>query len=301
MLATWQAIPRHQLDTQRWDTCIATSKHTNIFMYSWALDILCEQQWQAFVYGDYIGIAALPVRKKWHLIRYAYQVPFLPYCSVISTEATIQWQDFYRKVKSKFSFLDITCDWQHTKRLTANEQLRTNYYLPQGVAYELIANNYSTACKKNLRKAQQRGVLTPQKSNDTVTIDLLLQVYDNAYGGLQKHHHQRNYNTAKSFMHKALAAGWLQLYTTYDSDNQLLHVAAMITYEHKHWYYMAAPTTVGREKRVTYAFIDFAIAQACAANASFDFVGSDIANVATFYRSFSPETQYLSLLKAWLL
>ncbi|MFN4007279.1 MAG: hypothetical protein ACK4HE_07195 [Chitinophagaceae bacterium] len=301
MLATWQAIPRNQLNEQRWNACIATSKHTNIFMYSWALDALCKHQWQAFVYGNYIAIAALPLKKKWGIIHYAYQVPFLPYFSVISSEPHINWGSFYLKVKNKFNFLDISCDWHETSRLTANEQLRTNYYLPQGVPYHTLAHNYTKACQKNIRKAQQRGVLTPQKKNDVATIDLLLQVYDAAYGGVQHHHHHRNYDTAKSFMYQALTAGYVQLYTTYDSDNQLLHVAAIITYKHKHWYYMAAPTALGREKRVTYAFVDFAIAQACAANASFDFVGSDIVNVATFYRSFSPETQYLSLLKAWLL
>ena len=66
-------LQNHEIDYDRWDSCVSSSDNRLIYAFSWYLDLVC-RDWDALVYNDYQAVFPLPKRRKWS-IEYIYQ-PF---------------------------------------------------------------------------------------------------------------------------------------------------------------------------------------------------------------------------------
>lgn len=294
-----QILPRQRIHTERWNQCVAEANHSNIFMYSWALDALCTY-WDGLIINDYEAVLPLPWRQKWG-IKYLYQVPFMPRLSVMGAN----WQPtdspaVLQAMQQHFSFIHTDID--NLVCAPWATRSRTNLYLPLSHTYATLEARFTEACRKNIRKATARGCqLAPANR-----VEDIILMYDNAYGGLQNMHTQRNYQSAIAFAHTALQH---QKASMWQVEQQLTHeplyTAILLHDKHRIYYWLGAPTAQGRQCRATYFFISQIIQQYSQSQHCFDFEGSDIPSVAHFYQQFAPLTETYHQVKwhrlQWLL
>lgn len=277
-----QILPRQRIHTERWNQCVAEANHSNIFMYSWALDALCTH-WDGLVINEYEAVLPLPWRQKWG-IKYVYQVPFIPRLSVMGalwqpTHSPAVWQAMQRH------FFYIHTDIDNLECSALATQTRTNLYLPLTPAYPVLEAQFTEACRKNIRKAIARGCQLAPASH----VENIFQVYDNAYGGLQNSHTQRNYQSAIAFANAALHHGKASLWQVHhQQSHEQLYAGILLHDKDRIYYWLGAPTTQGRQCRATYFFISQILQQYSQTPTCFDFEGSDIPSVAHFYQQFAP-------------
>lgn len=78
------------------------------------------------------------------------------------------------------------------------------------------------------------------------------------------------------------------------ANGSLVYAGLLLDDGRRLYYILGAPSAEGRAMRATYFFIDQVMARFAGRRKTFDFEGSDIPEVATFYRSFAPQVEYYS-------
>ncbi|WP_153796631.1 hypothetical protein [Foetidibacter luteolus] len=293
-----ELLPEHKIDKCRWNTCVEAAAQQNIFMYSWALDALCDN-WSGIVFNDYEAVMPVPWRKK-AVLKYVYQVPFLPRISLMRTVARFEENgQVAGLLKKNFNFVHSDFDSLMFPPKWLLKQ-RVNYVLPLASSYDAIfRSRYTASCRKNIHKAVSRNCALAKKNNLTEVIAL----YDSAYGALQTTHSKRDYSAAETFAKAALERNMATLYSVENSVNAETLFASVILHEKQRLYYwLGAPSAAGRNARATYFFIDRLIYENAGKECTLDFEGSDIPSVASFYRQFGPdEERYFEVKKISLL
>jgi hypothetical protein len=274
-------LPGHNIDRVQWDACVASASEQNIFMYSWALDSLCDN-WDGLVVENYEAVLPLPWRKKFHLLRYVYQVPFMTMLTLMGDHPGIH--NIYKAITSKFRFAHF--DIANITFQPLAKAARVDLFVPLDEPYTHIHERFTRECKKNIQKAIRRGC----KLLITDDLDMVFQTYHKAYGELQQDHLQGNYSKALVFCREAINRKKAQCYKiVQEQSGELLYAGIILHDKNRYYYWLGAPTETGRQCRATYFLIHSLLQQHAGSNQVFDFCGSDIPNVAHFYRQFSPQ------------
>jgi hypothetical protein len=220
-------------------------------------------------------------------IRYVYQVPFFQQLGVfgksLSPDAT---EAFYTAASKHFKFIHYNVNL-NTEALTFKSIPLTNYIIPLQGNYDSLQTRYSSECKKNIRKARERGCII----NADVTVEEIINIYKAAYGKLHTSISDKDYEAFETMLQNALQQNLAEVYSVTDENNETIYAAALLKDEKRLYYVMGAPTEAGRQKRAGYFFIDSIIEKYAGTDMIFDFEGSDIPNVADFYKKFNPEVE----------
>jgi hypothetical protein len=67
-------LSREELDDVKYNNCIAESTQSNVYAFSWYLDIVSDQ-WSALILNDYEAVMPLTWNSKFKFLNYAIQ-PF---------------------------------------------------------------------------------------------------------------------------------------------------------------------------------------------------------------------------------
>jgi hypothetical protein len=121
---------------------------------------------------------------------------------------------------------------------------------------------------------------------------VVIDLYRAAYGHLQKHLEDDNYERLSNLCLTALGRSQLSPFGIKDlNTGELIFGALVFHCNNRHYYLVAAPTESGRKARATYWFIDQFLRQNAATPFIFDFEGSEISAVADFYNRFGPQKE----------
>lgn len=284
-------LPSHKIDVIKWDDCVANATHQNIFMYTWALNSLCDN-WDGLIVNDYEAVLPLPWRKKW-LIKYMYHVPYLAKLSLmVKANMVLSTEKIATALHNHFWFINFDIDnldfgkWMIKKRC--------NFYLPLATSYDNLYNHFTKECQKNIKKSINRGCMLMQATS----IEKVIEIYDLAYGNLHEKQTNRNYRKIINFTKCALAKGKASIWEVQkEAINETLLAAIVLEDKGRLYYWFAAPTTSGRQCRASYFFINELIKMNANSNKTLDFEGSDIIEVAHFYQQFTPKTEWYYHLK----
>ena len=82
-------LTHNQIDTRRWDECIAQSPNGLVYAWSWYLDVV-HPSWEALVEDDYETVMPLTGNKKFG-VNYLFQ-PFLHRNSEFLAKKRFQWR-----------------------------------------------------------------------------------------------------------------------------------------------------------------------------------------------------------------
>jgi hypothetical protein len=170
-------------------------------------------------------------------------------------------------------------------------RVKTNYVLDLERNYESIRAGYTEQCVANLQKADRRGC----ELEEMLPVSEVIRLFRAAYGKMHSAN-QNDYDRFEKLMNNPGDFKVHSLGVSKTQTNELLFGALVIEFRNRLYYAMAAPSEKGRNARATYFFIDQLFQRFAGTRMIFDFEGSDLPNVAEFYRRFGPmKEQYLHM------
>ena len=282
MLTKPKIIPAQNINAQLWDNCLR-EHHAPIYLKYNYLNAM-STNWVGLVLGNYDGIMPICFKQKWG-IKYTYTPAFIQQLGWVGEpiEIKILEKTIYDFVK----YGDIMFNYQH-KFSIPKLQEKTNLIIPLNTAYENIFSNYSFDLKQNLKKATKENVLYQSSSE----IELAISLYKYMYAErLEK-------TTQKDFEHFLNLC--LQLNETenclvrkvLNNNNELLAIALLLKDDFRIYNIANSTTELGRKTAANHFLIDCILKELAASNLIFDFEGSDIEGVKSFYQNFGALNQH---------
>jgi hypothetical protein len=274
-------IYRNEIDTEKWDRCIANSVNGMVYGYSWYLDIVAES-WCGLVGDDYQAIFPLPFNTKYG-ISYVYQPFFTQQLGLFSIAPISQSlvSEFLDAIPDNFRFIAINLNtYIKVKYNLAKLTPRITYHLDLIEPYTTISGRYSSNTKRNISKAVAYNISVVRGLTPMQLVELKMA---NAVAPLR----QKHYNVLKQLITQSVGNGVGELYGAYNAHNELSAGALFLKSNGKVIYLLASSTEEGKEHRAMFSLVDKFISQNSESNLVLDFEGSNIESVARFYAGFS--------------
>jgi len=274
-------IRHNAIDMAAWDACISRSSRPLVYAGSTYLNAICNHSWDALVCGNYEAVFPLPVKRKWG-VPMVYQ-PF--FCQQLGLFApkdfALGYSDFLKAIPRKF--LKVTLQLNPSFTLPDGIGKRCNMLLDLNRSYEVIHDAYNADARKNLRKCSDAEILVEPCGDIHAAVSLYKQVWGKL-NPVIKDQHYRNFENACLALQSSSEAICFKAYI----DDKVLAYAIFLRSPNYLHYVCAAPTAEGRKLGVMHAVIDCIAKTHSAQNLYLDFEGSEIPEVAAFYRKFGP-------------
>ena len=283
-------VTRNRLEIDKYNECIATSIQTNVFGYSWYLDIVCDN-WGVLVYNNYDAVMPLPWRKKM-LITYVYPPLWLIQLGIYSKGVEDE-NEFLIELFSKFKFVELRMNAKNSfsmfHKFQKEKQLQI---LSLNQEYEAIKNNYNRNRKRELQKAEKLDLV--ENWNDHPGI--LIHLFKDNVGKRVRKIEKRDYENLRRLMEVCIEKKIGELLTVYDKNNKLVSGAFFLKYQKRVTELVCSSDFNNRNNGANTFMNDRAIYKYCNHFEIFDFGGSSMKNIADYYRSFGAvDENYIQL------
>jgi hypothetical protein len=272
-------IKHKDIDMVAWDRCIAACHRPLVYAESVYLNAICEQGWDALVYGDYEAVFPLPVKSRWGL-SVVYQ-PF--FCQQLGLFAPndfhLGYSDFIKAIPRKF--IRVGLNLNPSFALPSYVGQRCNLLLDLKPSYDQIKKGYNADARKNLRKCSEAAVTVETCDDFESAVSLYKEVWGSINGVLRENHYRAFENACKELKTSSKAICLRAMH----HSNTVAYAIFLYSPHYTH-YVCGAPTAEGRKLGVMHTIIDYVAKKYAGSTLHLDFEGSEITDVATFYRKF---------------
>ena len=302
-------LTHNQIDTQRWDTCIAQSPDGLVYAWSWYLDVV-HPNWEALVEDDYETVMPLTGNKKFG-INYLFQPFFTQKFGVIGkkevTEETIE--KFLEAIPEKFKFAEINFNGVNggtlkgVKGINGVKALKgaaikdvkahRNIELDLSPDYSAISANYNSNTKRNLAKAKKQGLTIVESAEPSAIIDL----FRKNRGKEIKHWGDNEYARLLHLIETAKSHDSCIVLAAQNTDNQLVAGAFFMISHNKIVFLFSGSDESNKENHGLTFLLDYVIEKYSGTDKILDFEGSDNDGLARFYKGFGGEEKYYTGLR----
>ena len=284
-------LTHNQIDTQRWDDCIAQSHDGLVYAWSWYLDLV-HPNWEALVEDDYERVMPLTGNKKFG-INYLFQPFFTQKFDVFGknevSEAKIE--EFFEAIPNKFKFAEIRINksYDTNKSRTAYKiESHRNIELSLNQDYSVISENYHSNTKRNLAKAKKEGLQIVEDTKPSVIIEL----FRKNRGKDIKKWGDKEYNRLTNLVDTAKKHGSCMVLGAKNIDNQIVAGAFFMTGHNKIVFLFSGSDESNKENHGLTFLLDHVIEKFSGTENILDFEGSDNDGLARFYKGFGGDEKY---------
>jgi len=288
-----QYVDHHQIDPTKWDSAILRSPHPLVYGLFEYLNAVCESQWDALIYNDYEAFFPLPFKKKFG-IKYLVQPVFCQQLGAFGSNVNVSTNDFLSAIPKRFlrvrlqlnPYFDQTNEVASIQTkpagiIASSGKLTTKTNMTIQLSQPL---DYNKDCKKNLHRLAELPI---EYKINAISIRDAIDTYRKAWGKqnpkIGDEHYQLFANACSEKLSFTVTAH-------HQKEGDLLGAAVfLITPENTKrslHYVCAGPTEAGKSIGVMHGIIDFVLNRYQGENMLFDFEGSSIASVASFYKKF---------------
>ena len=274
-------IKRKNIDTKKYDDCIEKALNSRVYAFSWYLDIVADN-WDVLVLNDYEAVMPLPWRRK-YLIKYVYPPCWTQQLGVFSTvkiESELV-KLFLKSIPKKF--MKATMQLNSRNNLGFNLK-KINYVLSLNNNYESIRNNFRKDRKDRLKKIKKSNSISLKKT----TIEAVIELFINYYDGIKRLPGQ-DYDKLKLLV-KGLKKK-TEVIGVFDDKDKLISGALFLIDNRRITYLFSASSTEGKKQQSTTAVINYLLEEYSESEYVFDFEGSVIPGIASFFKSFGAEKE----------
>jgi hypothetical protein len=284
-----QYLANEQIDKNKWDACIDTAPNGLIYAYSFYLDAMAKN-WDALVLGDYEAVMPLTWNKKYGFY-YLYQPAFTASLGVFGKGLNEQLTEaFIKAIPHKFKLVEILLNSSNISN--PENELRSNYFLTLNQPYTEICNAYRENHSRNIKKAYQSGCSI--KKN--IPVDDVININRQQMKGADSLK-EDDYTNFKKLFTQLKERNQAETYSIINESNTIL-ASCVFFYSHNRAYYILVGNTIeGKTIGTSQALIDAFIKDNAGKNLILDFEGSDIANLAMFYKGFGASEEKYRFLK----
>lgn len=299
-------LEHNAIDRRKWDALIAECG--NVYAFSWYLDIV-HPQWEALVEDDYQAVMPVTGGKKFG-VRYLFQPFFVQQLGVFSTKALLpeRTSEFLNAIPKEYRFAEIRLN--ESNALNENIQhigFHRNVILDLNQDFNSIRAKYHTNAKRNLAKAEGNGLCL----TDEISLSQIIELFRSDRGASVGVWGDTEYNTLLRLGEAAQKRNAAFLVGV-RKDADLLCGALFMQACGRITFLFSGNSEAGKRQQAMTFLLDRVIQKHANQPLTFDFEGSDDANLARFYLGFGGvETKYpsfafnrlspfgKSLLKAW--
>jgi hypothetical protein len=261
-------VSSDHIDKKKWDERIRRSSTENIFCYSWYLDAVAAS-WGAYIDGDYESIVPIPYIQKLG-VKQLYQPAFTRELDIFGN--TFNWQMILNKLSEDFKGIsfrnrssELPMEYEERKHQLINLQEEIKY---------------RTNAKRLIKKAQH--FLYESGNSPKKLINLFKGTAWSKIDSIS----ESDLNNLENLMNSALERNQGELLEVY--DNGVLIGAGFFLIDKKRITYLkGASTDEGKKAGAMFGLMNQVIVKYQKAGfETFDFGGSDVENVANFYKKF---------------
>jgi hypothetical protein len=274
-----------QIDTQKWDTCVA--KHNNGLIYATSLYLNnMAVNWYGLIVNDYELIYPITVKKKlgvtYHYMpAFTQQLGFIGNIGLLDASIVKALQLFVQYASPYLNF---------SNNIFANEQQceqMNNFIIKLNQPYSSVKKNYKKSIAYSLAKANKLGLLYVVENH----FEEALSLYQ-AYNATNTPHvTAKDYTNLKKLCNQLQKQQQLLVRKVIDTDDNLLSITVLLK-DNKRFYNIVNVTpTIGRAAEANYFLYDNLLQELSGQAMIFDFEGSDLIGVQKFYEKFGAINQ----------
>ena len=282
-----QIIPSHEIDPAKWNACIEKSASPLIYAKTFYLHHLADQ-WHGFVMGDYNCVMPVPWRKKYS-IRYTYQVPFVQQLGIFGQQSKSAESQFLQALQHFCMYGDYT--FNYSNGIPTKECILKNNFILQLSSYALISENYSPDLRQNLKKASTQSLIYKNVSHEKA-IDIFYKLYH----AKTPHVRKETFSNFKKLCDHLNNSGNIHCREVINAQHETAAIALFLQDGNRLYNMMNSTPNAGRKISANHFLMDKVMEEFCGKNFIFDFEGSDIPGIKSFYENFGATLQpYASL------
>lgn len=281
-------ISYKEIDKLKWDKCIGKSKNSLIYAYSFYLDAMANEQWDAIVSGDYEVVMPLPWRKK-YAIKYLYQPAFVQQLGIFSAKEILPAvvKLFIQEMQKHFRFADYTLNAGnnlHDLNLKLNEKI--NFIIDLSPRPAQVSESYNPAFLKSLRRLQKWDLQYSASNNIDQSIELYKKLYFTRLKEIQKKDLE-NFRTVCKIMsdQNKLHIRVVKL------ESETLALSVLLQDDKRIYNIISCITEKGKKLEANYFLYDKVIQEFSDSSMLFDLEGSDVPGIAAFYKKMNPQKE----------
>jgi hypothetical protein len=280
-------IPSQKIDAVKWDSCVAANDAGLIYSQYNYLNTICKK-WSALVIGDYQAIMPLPWRKKFG-ITYFYAPAFIQQLGLIGNINGLTSTEIFKSIRSIANFGDLLFNYKNELIIINYNYLQKNNYTIQLLqGYQSIVSKYSKDLIQNLQKAEKINYTYLHEINISNAIELFQLHYGNRF----KHITSLDFKNIETLCLKYQEQQECIVRTIKNSLTQQILATALLLKDNRRLYLLMNTTTNdGRKLSANHLLIDKLLQEFSGQNLIFDFEGSNLDGVKTFYENYHPENQ----------
>jgi len=292
-------IKRKKLDVEKYDDCIENSLQSNIYGFSWYLDIVCDR-WDVLVLNDYEAVMPIPWRRKF-FIKYVYPPFWLIQLGIYSVEVEDE-NEFLIELFSSFKYVETRTNTSNSfSMFNAFEKQKQFHFLKLKEGFEIVFSRYKKDRRKDLQRAKKND-LTEKWNDDPKK---LIELYKNNVGKRVRKIKDKDYEVLLKLIEACIEKGKGEILSIYDTKYKLVASGFFLKYNKRATILVSSTDFKNRRNGANTFLINSAIYKYQNSVEVFDFGGSSMKNIAKYFLSFGAETEsYVSLkynVLPWLL
>lgn len=281
-------LKSESIDKGKWDTLVSQVPNSNVFCFSWYLDAFCE--WDAIVLDDYKGAIALPRRKKYTL-NILYQPNFIQK-SVWFGEQLGDLGSYTLPLILKKHFSRVHFN---TNIKIGEAKQRTNLTIQLDNDIGKIRTRYSRSLKRNIKKVKKEISITKESNGEKI-----INLYKNTWGAINPQLTDEDYRVLSS-----LICNRPENFVCYTAAlNGVTLAGVILLYGKRRFHYIVgANSDEGKKENALSYLIDTILERHANTDNVFDFEGSSIPSVKSYYSSFGAQDEpfYEVKISKWLI
>lgn len=280
-------VKREDIDIPRWDACMKQAANRLIYGFSFYLDCMTAEKWDALVFDDYAAVMPLTWRRKYGT-RYLYQPAFTQQTGIFSTIPITgpMIEAFLTTATRLFRFAEIFFNYGNPYPVF---ETRCNFILPLDTPYPSLAAQYKKDLVRNLKLAARAGLQYHSGFSD---IAGALRGYRKEYGSRLPQLTEDDYRHFENLCEYLQQQGRLLLRAATDRMGQPL-ATALLARDHKRCYLLQSTTfPAGRDTKANHFLLDRLVDELAGTGNILDFEGSDLPGIAHFYSNFGSRQQH---------
>lgn len=273
---------RKELDTVKYDACIKNAVNSRIYAFSWYLDCVADN-WDVLVLNDYEAVMPLPWREK-YLVKYVYLTPWTQQLGVFSIKTLdkVTIVAFLTKIPKKIKLVEQFLNASNKIK----DKKRVNYILPLQKTYTELSKKFSDRRKRSIKKAQKSNLIIKSNHNALQIIALFKEQKSN-----EVKRDENDYLILNKLTTVLAQKNQIKIIEVY-LNNDFIGGAIFLLDTKRITYLFSALSEKGRTLNVMSLLINNLISEYANTHYVFDFEGSMIKNIASFFKSFGAEIEH---------
>lgn len=269
-----RVIDNREIDRQQWDSLITASQCSEVYAYSWFLDIVAPE-WKGIVVDDYRIVFPLPVKTKFGF-HYLVQPIFSQQYGIYSQkEPSASEREEIKTIISQYKYIRISL----STSLFGGERVRQNFELALSKPYEKLYEQFAQNTKHNIRSAQIHAHSCFQQFENKVDVwkTYMQKVGDSLYNREEVEQLLRNEHS--------------EMYVVTNEKSEVNAIAVFFKTNKKLYYLFPVSREEGKRTKAMFLLLDFVIQKYAGTNVIIDFEGSENPGISRFYKGFGAENK----------